>query len=202
MQAVPPSPRPVARRDDPHVVWLEPLSFHGLSPDTFPDGDFPGQEAVFTLPGTKAPMTLCWCPPNEKGDIPGFWIAKHPVSQRQWSAVMGSNPTKMSQGDNLPVDSVSWQDTQVFCKKTLLRLPSEKEWEHACRAGTSTDFAVGVGTAIHSQIANFDGNHPVGGEPHGFKWLYRERTTPEGSSPPQCLGPARHARAIVGVVRG
>jgi len=188
MQAVPPSPRPVARRDDPQVFLLGPRSFHGQSPDTFPDGEFPGQEAVFTLPDTQVTMTLCWCPPSTKGDVPGFWIAKHPVSQIQWSAVMGSNPSQKGKGDDFPVDSVSWEDAQEFCGRIRLRLPSELEWEHACRAATSTDFALGVGTAIHSQIANFDGNHPVGGEPHGFKWLWRRRTTPEGSFPPNAWG--------------
>lgn len=170
----------------PDVVLLPPLDLHGVDPGTFPNGDFPGQEAVFTLKGTSVEMTVCWCPRAE--GIDGFWIAKHLVSQRQWTAVMGSNPSERGKGNDYPVDSVSWNDAQEFCKKTGLRLPSEKEWEHACRAGTSTDYAIGVGTAINSQWANFDGNSPHGAKPAAFEWLYRERTLPQGSFPPNAWG--------------
>ncbi len=170
----------------PDVVPLPPLDIRGTDPGAFPDGDFPGQEAVFTLKGTDVEMTVCWCPPAD--GIPGFWIAKHLVSQRQWTAVMKSNPSKAGRGEDFPVDSVSWNDAQEFCKKTGLRLPSEKEWEHACRAGTSNEYAVGIRTAINSQLANFNGNYPGGSGDGAFKWLYRERTLPEGSFPPNAWG--------------
>lgn len=170
----------------PEVVPLPPLYLDGTDPGAFPDGDFPGREAVFTLKGTKVEMTVCWCPSAD--GLPGFWIAKHLVSQRQWTAVMKSNPSRKGKGDDYPVDSVSWDDAQEFCKKTGLRLPSEKEWEHACRAGTSTDYAIGVGTAINSQWANLDGSEPGGSGDSSFQWLYRERTMPEGSFPPNAWG--------------
>ena len=170
----------------PDVVPLSPRKLDGRDPGTFPDGDFPGQEAVFTLKGTHVEMTVCWCPPADA--IPGFWIAKHPVSQRQWTAVMKSNPSKAGRGEDFPVDSVSWNDAQEFCKKTGLRLPSEKEWEHACRAGTQGDYAVGVGDAINSQWANFGGNRPHGAKPAAFEWLWRQRTMPQGSFPPNAWG--------------
>lgn len=185
--SAPPANRPAAVPGArPDVVLLPPLDLHGRDPDAFPDGDFPGQEAVFTLKGTSVEMTVCWCPRAE--GIDGFWIAKHLVSQRQWSAVMKSNPSEKGRGDDYPVDSVSWNDAQEFCKKTGLRLPSEKEWEHACRAGTKGYYAVGVGDAINSQWANINGNRPYGAKPAAFEWLWRKRTMPQGSFPPNAWG--------------
>jgi hypothetical protein len=170
----------------PDVVPLPPLDLRGRDPGDFPDGDFPGREAVFTLKGTKVEMTVCWCPPAD--GIPGFWIAKHLVSQRQWTAVMKSNPSRRGKGDNFPVDSVSWNDAQEFCKKTGLRLPTERQWEYACRAGTKGKYAVGAGDAINSQWANFNGTHPDGSGEAAFRWLYRERTISVGSFPPNAWG--------------
>ena len=140
-------------------------------------------------------MTFCWCPPGtlagERGRgrsagerTAGFWIAQHPVNQAQWQAVMGENPSQRGSGPEFPVDSVSWEDAKEFCKKAGLRLPFEREWENACRAGTTTAFAVSSGEAINSQLANFDGSYPDGDGRNSFKWLYRERTLPQGSFPP------------------
>jgi uncharacterized protein (TIGR02996 family) len=79
----------------------------------------------------------------------GFYLAVHPVTQACWRKVMGNNPS-LEEGDNLPVDSVSWDDCQDFLRALTerdghaYRLPSEAEWEHACRAGTTTPFFFGV----------------------------------------------------------
>ncbi len=77
----------------------------------------------------------------------GFWMGKYEVTQAQWTAVMGSNPSNFK-GDNLPVESVSWDDAQQFIQKLnaqndgfSYRLPTEAEWEYACRAGTTGDYA-------------------------------------------------------------
>lgn len=67
-----------------------------------------------------------------------FEMARTPVTQAQWHAVMGTNPSKWK-GDDLPVESVSWYDAVAFCEKIGARLPNELEWEYACRAGTSGD---------------------------------------------------------------
>jgi formylglycine-generating enzyme required for sulfatase activity len=78
----------------------------------------------------------------------GFWMGVYPVTQGQWEAVMGSNPSRFS-GANHPVEMVSWEDCQRFCAKLRrrtgkpFRLPTEAEWEYACRAGTTTAFHSG-----------------------------------------------------------
>src|SRR5690606_2355664 len=74
---------------------------------------------------------------------------RFPVTQAQWQSVMGRNPSKHKGDPNLPVDQVSWFDCQEFCERLchrqnrVFRLPSEAEWEYACRAGTTTQFAFG-----------------------------------------------------------
>jgi len=169
-------------------------------------GEYPGQQSQITLPG-GVPMIFCWCPPPSPEDrlgtakdeagrdgddqdlhpVPftqGFWLAKHPVNQAQWRAVMGSEPSNWK-GDDLPVEQVSWKDAHDFCQKSGLHLPTEAMWEYACRAGSRTPFGIGDGASLNAQQANFDGKHPYG---EGFQWLYRERTTLEGSFPPNAWG--------------
>lgn len=78
-----------------------------------------------------------------------FYLGKYPVTQKQWKAVMGRNPSEFN-GYNLPVENVSWYDVQEFLEKLncaektdMYRLPSEAEWEYACRAGTTTRYSFG-----------------------------------------------------------
>ncbi len=95
----------------------------------------------------------------------GYWLGIHPVTQAQWQAVMNGNPSKFK-GDNHPVEMVSWDDCGSFCKKlgektgTRFRLPTEAEWEYACRAGTTTPFH--FGETISTDEANYDGNYIYG----------------------------------------
>ena len=88
-----------------------------------------------------------------------FYMGKYEVTQDQYMAVMGMNPSHSS-GRNLPVESVSWNDVMAFCKRLTAetgrscRLPSEAEWEYACRAGTETRFYWGDDTS-YSQISDY-----------------------------------------------
>jgi formylglycine-generating enzyme required for sulfatase activity len=77
-----------------------------------------------------------------------FQLGKYEITQGQWKAVMGSNPSYFTGDDNLPVEQVSWNDVQLFIDKMnarndgyRYRLPTEAEWEYACRAGTTGDYA-------------------------------------------------------------
>ena len=94
----------------------------------------------------------------------GFWIAETTVTQALWQAAMGENPSSFKDNNN-PVDSVSWEDAQTFISKLnglnpelSLRLPTEAEWEYACRAETTTPF--NFGEQIDSSLVNFNGNNP------------------------------------------
>ena len=131
-----------------------------------------GQEHDLEIaPGVK--MTFCWCPPGEflmgspeteegrhKNEnqvlvilTKGFWMAKTQVIQKQWVAIMGDNPSRF-EGDNLPVEWVSWDDAQEFLEKLnekigntdygKMVLPTEAQWEYACRAGEPGPYSGGT----------------------------------------------------------
>ncbi|MBX9637379.1 MAG: formylglycine-generating enzyme family protein [Nitrosomonas sp.] len=94
----------------------------------------------------------------------GFWIADTPVTQALWQVTMGDNPSRFH-GDEKPVENVSWDDAQAFIAKLngikaelKLCLPTEAQWEYACRAGTVTPFS--WGEQIDSSLVNFAGNSP------------------------------------------
>ena len=109
----------------------------------------------------------------------------HEVTQVQYGAVTGKNPSEF-QGPQNPVENVSWNDAVAFCqalsRKTgkVVRLPTEAEWEHACRAGTTTPFHTGQTTSTDQ--ANYDGSNYVYGK--GKKGAYRRKTVSVGSFKP------------------
>ena len=123
-----------------------------------------------------------------------FHIGKFEVTQEQYRQVMGTNPSHF-RGRDLPVEMVSWDDALEFCKKAsertgkTVRLPTEAEWEYACRAGTKTAYYTGDGEADLDQAA----------------WHIKNSdntTHPVGQKVPERLGPLRHAWERVGVVSG
>jgi formylglycine-generating enzyme required for sulfatase activity len=104
--------------------------------------------------------------------VPAFQIGKYPITQAQYR-VMGTNPSHFSGNPQNPVEMVTWFDAQAFCKKLsqltgkTYRLPTEAEWEYACRAGTETRFSFGDDENQLGDYAWFSGNsdnvtHPVG----------------------------------------
>jgi formylglycine-generating enzyme required for sulfatase activity/serine/threonine protein kinase len=113
--------------------------------------------------------------------VPAFYLGKYPVTQGQYEAIMGCNPSRFK-GDRLPVEQVSWQDAQDFCRRLSqrtgrhYRLPSEAEWEYACRAGSQTPFH--FGPALTTQVANFDGRDAFDRAPQGE---FLKRTTLVGA---------------------
>ena len=101
-----------------------------------------------------------------------FYLGKFAVTQEQYMQVMGTNPSRFK-GAKLPVETVSWDDAQEFCKKVsrktgqTVRLPTEAEWEFACRAGTTTFYYSGDTEADLGRAGWYDANsngttHPVG----------------------------------------
>jgi formylglycine-generating enzyme required for sulfatase activity len=109
----------------------------------------------------------------------GYWLGKYVVTQGEWRALMGTNPSHFKeQGENAPVENVSWDDALDFCRRINererslgrlpagyeYRLPTEAEWEYACRAGTTGDFG---GDGVIDNLGWYSGNsdkhtHPVG----------------------------------------
>jgi formylglycine-generating enzyme required for sulfatase activity len=118
----------------------------------------------------------------------GFYMAATEVTQSEWLAVMGDNPSRWI-GDDLPVEQVAWEDALEFCRRLsdkeerTYRLPTEEEWEYACRAGTTTPFH--FGETISPDQANYDGEYAYG---HGTTGAFRNQTTPVREFPPNTWG--------------
>lgn len=117
--------------------------------------------------------------PRHQVTVPEFYLGQTVITQGQWQAIMGTNPAKFKSSDRLPVENVSWQDCQEFCRRLnamtesqgrIYRLPSEAEWEYACRGGTETPFH--YGTTLTTELANYNGNEAYGDGPEGN---YRKR---------------------------
>jgi formylglycine-generating enzyme required for sulfatase activity len=172
------------------------------------------------VPLPKGPFYMGW--DGEKGSAKkteikeAFEVAVHTVTQGQWLAVMGQNPSWFSRDgggkDNVkeikdedlkhfPVENVSWVDCQEFVTKLneqekgkgwVYRLPSEAEWEYACRGGAATEeecsfhfYFAKPTNDLSSKEANFNGNYPFG---KGEKGPYLGRPTKVGSYAPNKLG--------------
>ena len=136
--------------------------------------------------------------PQHPVTVDEFFLGKYPVTQAQWHAVatglpkiehdLDRDPSNFK-GETRPVERVSWHEVVEFCARLSqatgrdYRLPSEAQWEYACRAGTTTAFS--FGDIITTDVANYDGNYTYGQSPKGE---YREQTTPVGSFPANGFG--------------
>ena len=114
-----------------------------------------------------------------------FWLADTACTQALWQVVMGNNPAHFKDNPNNPVEKVSWDDAQQFIETfnsqligLKAQLPTEAQWEYACRAGTTFPFS--IGDMITPELVNYDGNRPDNG---GEKGKYRKQTVPVKSLP-------------------
>jgi formylglycine-generating enzyme required for sulfatase activity len=131
----------------------------------------------------------------------GFFMGAFHVTQEQYQKIMGTNPSYFSSTGNardrvagldtqrFPVENSSWKEAKKFCSQLsakegkTYRLPTEAQWEYACRAGTTTPFYFGA--TISTDQANYSGDFVYG---NGQKGVFRGRTTEVGSFPPNAFG--------------
>jgi formylglycine-generating enzyme required for sulfatase activity len=144
-------------------------AFLGIEFIYIPSGDFiMGNNSIWVI----TPLGRNQKPGHRVEISKGFWISKYEITQKQYKAIMGKNPSHFK-GDDLPVDSINWFDAQDFIKHLNskgdgnFRLPTEAEWEYACRAGSETAFYFGDDESLLGNYAwtttNSDGHtHPVG----------------------------------------
>ncbi|VEP18449.1 Serine/threonine protein kinase [Hyella patelloides LEGE 07179] len=159
-----------------------------------------GQEVTIDLVGIPSGQFIMGSPENEaeRGDnespqhpvkVRPFLIGKYPVTQAQWSAIMKQNPSRFTENSDLPVEKVSWFDCVEFCQKLSdrvgreIRLPTEAEWEYACRGKLKTPFH--FGSTITTELANYNGEFTYG---MGEEGENRNQTTKVGSFSPNSFG--------------
>jgi len=166
----------IERRSDEAVFFTEDL----------------GSGVILEMVAIPGGTFLMGSPENEEGrydsespqhevTVQPFYMSKYPITQNQYQAIMGKNPSRFK-GGNRPVEKVSWYDAVEFCQKLSqktgknYKLPSESQWEYACRAGTTTLFH--FGETITSELVNYKA-------PQG---KYRKQTTDVGSFFPNAFG--------------
>lgn len=119
--------------------------------------------------------------PQHQVTLDGFWLGKYEVTQGQYERAIGSNPSQYLGADK-PVETVSWNDAVSFCRKLsetsgrVYKLPTEAQWEYACRAGTTTPFY--FGDTISTDKANYNGNFIYG---RGVQGVESEGPRPVGN---------------------
>ncbi|NEP88325.1 MAG: formylglycine-generating enzyme family protein [Okeania sp. SIO2C2] len=126
--------------------------------------------------------------PQHGVSLQPFYMSKYPITQNQYQAIMGKNPSYFK-GGKRPVERVTWYNATEFCQKLsqkttkIYKLPSESQWEYACRAGTTTPFY--FGETITTDLVNYNGNYTYANAPKG---KYRKQTTDVGSFSPNAFG--------------
>ena len=137
--------------------------------------------------------------PQREVVVPAFWMGRCVVTQAQWKALMGPKAISAQLGGHSndatlkkpqqPIENVFWTDAVSFCQRLSLQtgrdyqLPSNAQWEYACRAGSTTPFY--FGETLTPELANYNGNYTYG---QGVKGCYRETTTAVGSFAPNAFG--------------
>lgn len=171
--------------EDERGLWMalrvggERQAFRWIAPGFFLMGS-PEDEPERGLDETQHDVTL----------TRGYWLADTACTQGLWQAVMGSKPSRFIGDPALPVETVSWDDVQKFLERLNAavpgleaRLPTEAQWEYACRAGTSTPFSFGA--QVTPDQVNYNGRDPYA---DGREGVNRERTVPVKSLPPNAWG--------------
>ena len=149
--------------------------------------EIPGGTFIMGSPASEAGRYSSESPQHQV-TVPSFYMGKYELTQAQYQVIMGANPAYFK-GYNRPVEQVIWNNAVEFCKKLSqktgknYRLPSEAEWEYACRAGTTTPFY--FGESITPDLVNYDGNYTYASAPKG---QYRQQTTDVGTFPPNAFG--------------
>lgn len=162
--------------------------------------EIPSGTFLMGLPDDEAERSSSESPQHEV-TLGDFFMGMYPITQEQWQAIaplepvnreLALDPSNFKGGDR-PVENVSWYDAVEFCDRLSkqtgreYRLPTEAEWEYACRAGTTTPFH--FGETITTDLANYDGtDEKHGAYGRGPKGIYRKETTPVGSFPANSYG--------------
>jgi formylglycine-generating enzyme required for sulfatase activity len=155
------------------AVFSAPAKMAFIPPGTFRMGSPTNEMGRFTFEGPQTAVTISR----------GFWMGKYEVTQGEYLAVMGGNPSSFTGDSNRPVEQVSWQDATNYCDRltqreraagriptnSVYRLPTEAQWEYACRGWTSARFSYGddvgdTNLANHAWYQDNSGSttHPVG----------------------------------------
>ncbi|MFM6559442.1 MAG: formylglycine-generating enzyme family protein, partial [Microcystis panniformis] len=179
--------------EEPLGERIEPLTMVAIPGGTFLMGSPPNEKDSFKDERPQHEVT-----------VSNFFMGKYPITQAQWKAIASRTDLKVKQdldlnpayfkdrpdSDRRPVEQVSWYDAVEFCARLSklkegreYRLPSEAEWEYACRAGTTTPFY--FGETITGELANYNASNTYADEPNGE---YRNETTRVGQFPPNAFG--------------
>ncbi len=176
----------------PEIILMRnkvPVCFVLIPPGRFWMGCTEGEQKLYSLhdPENSYPFE----PAQRVVISKPYYMSKYEITQKQWEAIMTENPSFFLKEKNFPVSNVSYDQCQEFCHKTGFRLPSEAEWEYACRAGSS--YAFYWGKDWHKNITNtlsYWMKKEVWKEQdkEDFNILYRATVTIAGSFPPNAFG--------------